>query len=327
MFNLICKIEITTAEDSKKISFDYVNNIEVQTSIRNLTDTATVKLPRKMHKGDRPLTEFINRGDEITIQAGYERYDIQTLFTGYITDIENNQPVVLKCENEMRPLKLIDVPAQDIEKFDIEVFIKEHAPKVEVVTIGDVSFGSMNFDQEMNLAQALDKVIQKYPYVKVYFQDGKLHVVQETASYAEREPIVFDPMRNMISDNLTYIREEDVKIGIKAVSILHDNSKLEAYAPKETEDGCGQRQCFKPECKTQEELQDFADKTVAEQKTSKMTGSFKAFGIPFVRKGDNVQLKDNDCPERHNKRFVVEAVDYSFGTGGYRQNIKLGDQL
>jgi hypothetical protein len=46
-----------------------------------------------------------------------------------------------------------------------------------------------------------------------------------------RETITVDPERNIISDSLTYIREEDIKIGVKAICIKPDNSRLVAYYP------------------------------------------------------------------------------------------------
>jgi hypothetical protein len=58
-----------------------------------------------------------------------------------------------------------------------------------------------------------------------------------------------------------------------------------------------------------------------------MEGSITAFGIPLVRKGDMVQLRDSDRKERDGKKFVVDGVDYQFGTSGYRQVINLGYEI
>ena len=340
MLKLVCKIEIT-GKDNKKISFDYVNEIQVKTSIRNLTDTAVLKVPKKISWREKPLTDFVERNNAITIQAGYENYPFETIFKGYISNVENSYPLVINCENEMHLFKTINVEAQKIEKFDLKAFVEKYA-RVEVVTTGTVTFGTMDITDDMTLAQALDAIMQKYPYVKGYFQDGKFYAVFGTVPSAGKTPTLFSPERNMISDNLKYTIAEDIKIGIKAVSILRDNTQLEAYAPLQAfnskadktgkitrtiKNSYEQRQFFNPNCRTQKELQNFADKLAAEWVTDKMDGTITAFGVPFVRKGDIIMLKDADRAERNGKRFVAEAVDYSFGTSGYRQTITLGNEL
>ncbi len=331
MLNLICKIEIYCKNGI--ISFDYANSIEVKTSMKNLTDTATVKVPRKMNWKGKPLADFISTGDRITVQIGYREHELQTVFNGYLKSIENSMLLVLSCENEMYRLKTINVPAQQIEQFDLKAFFEKYAPGITCETTGEVSFGSMNIEKEMTMVQALDAVMQEYSYVKGYFRDKVFYAVLNTLPHAGTKPIVFDPTRNMISQSLKYERAEDVKICVKAVSILKNNDKLEAYAPEEAMDGktvkegYEQRQLFCPQCKTQKEVQEFAEKMSKEWVTDKMSGNFKAFGVPYVRKGDIVEIRDQDRPELKDKCFVVEAVDYSFGEGGYRQTVTLGDQL
>jgi hypothetical protein len=130
MLKLICYIEIT-GKDNKKISFDYVNGIEVKTSCKNLTDTAVVKVSRKMRWRGKPLTDFIGAGNKITIQTGYEEYGLETIFKGYIKSVENNIPLTISCENKMYDFKKITVPAEKIKKFNLKNYIQKYA-KVDV---------------------------------------------------------------------------------------------------------------------------------------------------------------------------------------------------
>ncbi len=68
MLNLQCKVEIRSKSTNKLVTFDYANSIEVKTSCKNLTDTATVKVPRKMQWQGKSLLDYIRRNDEITIK-------------------------------------------------------------------------------------------------------------------------------------------------------------------------------------------------------------------------------------------------------------------
>jgi hypothetical protein len=58
MLKLICNIEIQ-GKDNQKIRFDYVHQIEVKTSRKNLTDTAVIKVPRKIRRDDSPMGEAL----------------------------------------------------------------------------------------------------------------------------------------------------------------------------------------------------------------------------------------------------------------------------
>jgi hypothetical protein len=334
----MCTIKIL-GKGNKKISFDYANQLEVKTSRKNLTDTATVKVAKKMYWKGKPLTDFVGRGDEIEIECGYlspsqgrgaDSQGLQRVFKGYLTEIENSYPLVLKCENEMWRFKKIMVPAEKFETFDLKAYIEKYGG-VKVHIAEGLSFGSMDITEEMSLSQALDKIMETYPYALGYFQDGEFYGILNTESWSKAGKVtVFDPARNMVGDSLKYVLADDVRIGVKAVSILKDNSKLEAYAPSGAfEEGriksdWEQRQFFCPECRTQPELQAYADRMAGEFVTDSMSGSITVFGTPHVRKGDVVELRDADRRERDRKRFVADAVDYSFGTSGYRQTVTLG---
>jgi hypothetical protein len=342
MLKLICYIGIL-GKDNKNIIFDYANSIEVKTSCKNLTDTAVVKIPRKMRWRGKPLTDFIGAGNSIAIQAGYDEHGIETIFKGYIKSIENNIPLTINCENEMYDFKKITVTAEKIKKFNLKSYIQKYAKGVGVEIAENLSFGDLDIADEMTLAQALDKIMQTYPYVSAYFQDGFFKAYLNTERWTKApKPIVFDTERNMIGDSLKYTLADDVKICMKAVSIRRDNTQLTAYAPAQAynvktgsdgkktytkKDSYEQRQEFCPQCGTQDEVQAYADRRAAEWTTDKMEGTITAFGIPYVRKGDIIQLRDPDRSERDGKKFVADAVDYSFGTGGYRQVITLGYEI
>lgn len=327
MLTLQCEIKIHNIDSGKTVSFNYANSIEVKTSCKNLTDTATVKVPRKMSWMGKPLTDFVRRNDEISISMGYKEHGLETVFKGYVSRVENSTPIVIECENEMRLFKTITVKAEIIPNFNIKSFIRRYAPGVEVVG-PDIDFGTVTI-QEQNLSQALDKLMDSFGWFKGFFRDGKFIAVTDLAAIAGNKTFTFDPERNMIKDQLKYTLSEDVKIAVKAVHINRDNTKIEVTVPEEAKSNSDyeQRQFFFPEYDTEQSLREAAEKTQKEFVCDKMEGKIIAFGVPFVRKCDIVRLKDRQRKERDGKRFWVDAVDYSFGTEGYRQTITLGYQL
>lgn len=105
MLNLKCKIKVV-GKDNKNIEFDYVNSMEIKTSRSNLTDTATIKLPKKMRHKGKALTEYVKKEDSITIQMGYEEHGIETVFTGYITGIKTESTATTSLLNDLMGSKM-----------------------------------------------------------------------------------------------------------------------------------------------------------------------------------------------------------------------------
>ena len=323
MLVLDCLIEIQGK--SNKIKFTYVNSIEINTSIRNLTDTATIVLPRKMDMKGKRLNDFITRGDKISIQIGYKDIDSQTVFKGYITSVSSETPITIEAENEMWQLKQVKVNPKRYEKFILKDFLKEYVSGIELVMPENIEFGEVIIQEETTVVKVLDYLKQNYPF-HAFFDGNKMVAVLLTSQLQNTKEIKFKKGLNIISDGLKYTLAEDVKIQIVAKSILANNTKLEAKSPKDGT-GCEVRTFYEPSCKTQEELQKYADDKMKTFKVDKMSGDFTAFGIPFVKKGVTVLLRDDDNLERDNKTFIADAVKYSFGTSGYRQTVTLGDEI
>jgi len=81
MLQAQCEISITN-DLGKKITFDFVHSIEIDSSYENLTDTCKIVIPRKLvfegldlFTGDNPI---FKRGDKIEVSLGYvpKRWDV-----------------------------------------------------------------------------------------------------------------------------------------------------------------------------------------------------------------------------------------------------------
>lgn len=107
--------------------FNFVNNVEINSSFKNLTKTAKITFPRKMNfaglnlfKKDKTkgMSPVFTRGDVIKIQLGYARPEekkpiLKELFRGYIVKIGLSTPLELECEDQMFFLKQIKVKYPD----------------------------------------------------------------------------------------------------------------------------------------------------------------------------------------------------------------------
>lgn len=326
MMRLSCNIIIKNPTTKQLVRFDYVTEVEVTTSIRNFTDTAKIIVPRKLSYKGQKITDFIKRNHEVTIDLGYDDGN-QEVFKGYVKDVSTGTPIVIECENEAWKLKQIKLPAKHYPKLNIQDFVKEHMSAYQCF-VPSVELGEVRINTDVTLAQVFEYFMHNYP-VNFYFRDGKFYGITPTAMLASDNDIKTVKFRigyNTISDNLTYVLKEDIKLQIVAKAIKNNNTKLEWKEPQDATDA--EIRTFLVSGATSEsDLKKFALDMINKFKVDKMTGDFMAFGLSYVRKGDVTHLLDDDHAEQNDKKFWNEAVNYTFGQGGYRQKITLGGQL
>src|SRR5689334_10395974 len=76
-----------------------VNRVVIEESWKNITQTATIKLPRfEKLVGDSNYK--IKVGDRVVIQLGYDDV-LLTEFEGYVSSRSFNSPLEFMCEDEM----------------------------------------------------------------------------------------------------------------------------------------------------------------------------------------------------------------------------------
>lgn len=323
---LTCNIVIKNPITKQVVRFDYVTEVEVDTSIRNFTDTAKIIVPRKLSYKGQNITNFIKRNHEVTIDLGYNDGN-QEVFKGYIKDVSTGTPIIIECENEAWKLKQIKLPAKHYPKLNIKDFVAEHM-KAYQCFVPSIELGEVRINTDVTLAQVFEYFMHNYP-VNFYFREGKFYGILPTTMTANDEEIKTVKFRigyNTISDNLTYTLKEDINLQIVAKAITKDNKKLEWKEPKDLTDA-EIRTFLVPGATSVSDCKKFAIDMLSKYRVDKMTGDLTAFGLPYVRKGDVTHLLDDDNKEQNNKKFWNEAVNYTFGQAGLRQKITLGGQL
>lgn len=259
MLNLICDITIEQKPTkdypsrSKKVSFNFVHEIEIESSWANLTDTARLTFPKKLTFTNPDNGEKINwdgkniianygnmvplilRGDQIFIKLGYtyknEENDLttelNTEFEGYITKVHNQFPVTLDCEDNMFKLKQLQAPNKTWEntKYDVESMIKEMLNGTDfTLETGaklrnsvQTNIGDFVTHNE-TVAQVLARLRKDYR-IESYFRGKELRCSGLAYYPEDRREYVFAFQQNIISDNLDYQRTDDINIGVMAYSI------------------------------------------------------------------------------------------------------------
>jgi len=313
---LTCNIKIG------KYAFTHVVELTVNTSIDQLTDTCTIELPSKLSWKGKTIAlgtdGLIKTGDRVIVKIGYDN-GLQTVFKGYLKHIKPGVRVKLTCENEMYNLKQNPI-TKSYKSTDLASLLQDILPSSTTIKPVNMELGQILINN-MTPAKVLEQLQTDFGIFS-YFKDETLY-----SGFAywpdDAATHILKFKHNIIDDSsVEFIREEDVKIKVKAVSIQKNNTKIE----KEYGDPDGDLRTLHFYDVPLASLESVAQEEIKKLKYTGLKGSLMIFGEPYVIKGDVVAISDPDYPEKDGS-YLVKSVEYRFGTRGYRQKIELGPKV
>jgi len=316
---LNCRIERWDA-NGDFIEWDFITEIEINSSWAEFTETAKLTFPNKIQYKNKPIVNgdesIFKRGDNIEIFLGYDDTIISE-FSGYITKIIPGVPIVLECENEAFLLKQKTIKKLSFKSVTLKELLTAIIPDGIPVVSPDAKLGAFRITNATSM-QVLDELKKTYGF-PAFFRNGTLYVGQ-TYVGALRETHVVEFENDVISSDLEYKRKEDLKIKVKAISMLEDNTKIEI----ETGDDDGELRTLTFYNITSEtELEKIALAELDRLKFDGYAGSFEMFGQPTIQHQHVVEIIDGKFPERSGEYFV-KSHGVTFGQSGFRRNIELG---
>lgn len=317
MFRLTAKIEIKSA---KKWAFDKVASAEITRDTDTLTDTCVLQLPKKITwqgESSNPL----KRGDEVTVWLGYDD-ELQFAFRGFITTIGLKTPITINCEDYMFKLKQQPAVKKAYKSATLEQILKDQNLGIKYKVFGEQSIGQyrVTADTVTGLlghlkdhggVRSFIRIENDEPvlYCGVLFEHDKTHKQ------------VFATGVNLIDDSQLKVQNaEDVKIKVKAVSLMPNNKKIRV----EVGDTDGERRTLHAYNKTEAELKAWAEQELKRLKRDGLTGSFTTFGAELVDKLDNVGIKI-DGERKGVYQTQKNVIKYS--PSGFRQEITIGARI
>lgn len=393
MYRVVTKITFVQVANAdfptrnRTLIFNFVNEFEADDSWQSMTNTCKITIPKNIYIRDAtgklvslagtnvniggfsPNEPLFLRGDKMTLEAGYRFYDkagnekllTSVLFSGYIRTVGSKKPITLECEDNMYLLKQIVVPNKTYSATtSMETILSEllaGTPFTVNVTT-NTPLGEFSTHNE-TVAEILARLQKDYHFYS-NFRGNELRV--GSAVYLEQDAIgsgkkVFRFQRNIISDDMAYIRTDDLELSAIAYSInkveleglttrsgkkktkhkrlealvtirngrvtsyVRENNSLQAdFAPNVNGE---RRTLYFWNVPTTDKLIELATNELKKYYYQGLKGKFVTFGIPYVREGDNVDIMDNILPER-NGRYKVKSVKYTGGVAiGIRQEVEL----
>lgn len=293
--------------------------VSIESSWDALTDTCILTLPKRGVIDRRQVeiaqTDFIRRGDQVSIDLGYD-FNNTRRFEGFVSEVQAGSPVKLICEDYAYLLKK-DSHTISFKSVSLRSLLKQILPKSIQLNTIDVELGQFRISKA-STAKVLEEVKSTYR-LHSWFRGDVLY-----AGLAYRnlnsETKIFGFEENIIKDNLTYRRADQVEIKLTATSMLPSNKKIEI----ELGDDHGEARALFFYNKDRSTLELLAKEELEKLKVDGYKGKFLSFGEPVVQHGDVVKLRD----KRYGRQgsYLVKKVKVDFSDKGYRQEIELDKQ-
>lgn len=317
---MTCKIEFPSNARRDAIVMHQVSELEFESSFKEMTDRGSLTLPRKVKFFDRyKVKEMFRRGDTLRIWFGYDGNNVLE-FEGYVTEVSADMPIIIKFEDEMHNIKRMAVNFS-AANVTLEQLLKAIIPGYDIDALEGVQLGGVRLPNT-TVGPVLTKLQSDWG-IYTYMKGKQVVSGKYYADDSDTETVAFHLERNCVSTALNYRNKEDVMLRIKCVSTLANGQKLEV-------DGIGdadgnERVLTFYNVTLKAELKRLGLIEYEKYKQDRYDGSFTAFGIPSVRHGMKCQITSELYGER-NGVYYIEKVVKSFGGGGIRQEITLGDK-
>lgn len=304
---------------------DLITEVVIESDINTLTDTCTIQMPKKMGwESFNGKNHPIKRGDKMSIKLGYQP-DLIEEFSGYVATIGIKTPLQIVCEDEMwifkqSPIKK-EVFRQVKLKTLIEALVAQAGISIPIECPIDVNLGNYRITRN-TIAQELEELKKVYGFYAYFRRINGVNKLYAGWGYptADREIHRFEFSKNIINESLEYIDAKDVKLKVKATSVLKNNKRIHV----EVGDKDGELREVYAYDMQEEDLRKFANSEMERFKITGLRGSITVFGGPSVKATDVVRIKTQTGVEGS---YLITKLTKTYGTGGYRQKISLGAKV
>jgi hypothetical protein len=286
-------------------------------------------VPRKLNFQGKSIAQgdsLFSRGDAVVVNSGYNS-QVNEIFSGFVSAIKPQTPMEFHCQDEMWQLKQTNINTR-YKKVSLQQLLTDHCP---------IPFQALNENlgtftiKHASLAQALEELEKSYGLYS-WVRDGKLYSglavwpeLQKTATFQFAKG-GYPRLGDIIEDDLEYIKAEDVKIKVKAVSLLDRGSSAAKKIEIEVGDPGGEERTLHFYNLDQATLKKRAEAEIDKLKYTGYKGSFTTFALPHVKHGDIAHIVDENNMGREG-RYLIKKVTYKSSMSGSRQKIELDRKI
>lgn len=304
-----------------KYSVQTLKEVKINTSVLNLSDTASIELPGQYLNTWRKIEDKIHAGDAVTVQLGYDD-SLETEFTGYLKRISrDNNTLVLECEDA---LYLMDKTVEDMEykaislKDLLQKILTQVSPEMKVDCDYDFTYEKLVVFK----STALDvlKKVHDDTKANIWFEGKTLHVHPVYQQLKGDKTVIYDTEVNVQSNELKWKDKTDKKVLVE-VKFTKPNGEL---SKQEYGISGGQKVTRYVDASNESDLKKAAENEYNLWNYSGYEGNLTGWLVPVVKAGGSVRLRDKERPEGV---YYVTGVEIEFGQNGAKRKVTLGRKL
>ena len=328
MFRLNSKIDIGT------YTFTSVVEVEINSSYATFTDTAIIKLPTYIRNNNLDLTTVFKKGDAVNIYLGYYP-ELPLRFTGVVSEILPENPLILKCEDFMWKLKQVTITNYTLKNATLKQLLTDILPSDIEFNNLDINLGTIRINSA-TVVEVLKNLKKNYGLYS-FFRNNVLWV--GTKEEIDRTSITknfnfYGQDGNIKPDhNLIYKKTDAQSFVLRGKLRLDDNSELVKYAYYKNEEvivSSGKQEGETRDLNfygiTEAEMDDILAEKLTNYVWTGYEGSFNTFLQPYMQHGDVPNLGDLRFPEKDGL-YKAKSVITRFGINGGEQGIELDNKI
>lgn len=309
--------------NGKQFKLGILAECEIECSVDNLADTATIVLPDAVMNQVLNIENKIGRGTQVMIQLGYDG-DLKTEFEGYIQEITTNDSTLkIICEDALflfrKSVPDVELKPSSLKKIG-QYLIDKTDPSFTLSCDFDISYEKFVIHQ----ATGYDvlKKLQEETKANIYF-DTINKVLHIHAPYVEIAGVVkYSMQQNIEKSSLEYKRAIDKKVEV-TIESTDSKGKVKSITAGTTG---GDKITLKVGPMSEADMQKVAAAALKKNSFDGYSGSFDGWLIPFVKPTYSAIIEDKDYPYKDGRYYVI-SVKTSFSESGGVRTITPGIKL
>lgn len=298
-----------------------IQSCEAIKSVSELSNSATVVIPKQINYKDKYILDVIKVGDPVTIKLAYDGV-LNNEFSGYVRKISTEAPISIECDDEFYPLRQTNF----IKSYSA-VTLKQLLTDLKLpfkIDCPDVKLGKFNIDNAsaFNVLEELQKQYGFYSKIEAktlfvgFAYDWKNNITRN-----HTYTLGVDTKKN----NLEYKTVKDFKIKVRACSNQPKGKKITV------EVGCKDKDAsvrtLNIPGKTEAELRAIANSNLAKISFDGYQGSIDGFGMPMTQAGDSLTVVNPEFKNRTGT-YLIDKVEVKYNDqGGYTRTNHISTKI
>lgn len=322
------------------------HEVKINLSLSEYANKAVIKLPasarlvnaKKEVSNTIQTALHLNEGDKVIINLGYNG-KLEQEFEGFVARVNVATPVEVECEGYSYQLRYLQPKNKTFKKAELKDILQYIITGTDIVLSKEIPGCKIEkLVIDGHTGTEVLELIKKALGDLVYINFHKNELYAGLAYLDPKDKVVYRLGWNVIkdgnlkqhkasNDNITIIYKGKKKDGTNVQEAIKSKKQTAVITTTGSASKGGETKVITTHAVTDSDTL----KQMAAAKLKKLSydgyeGKITAFLQPFCQHGWKSKLADKTYPER-NGEHIIEAVEITYGMGGARRIVQIGERL